>query len=110
MNTPNYFFYIAFLIGAIFVIYRFVLVKKSPLLTDVVQLFLASMAACSSARLFYLVFEGSNSLGDFHPYKDSIVLGAVAVMWVSVQTIAGLVKSSEERRRSAEAEVATETT
>ena len=110
MSTPNYFFYISFALGIIFIIYRFAYIKKAPLLTDVVQLFLAVMAACSSVQLFFFIFEGSKSLGDFQSYKVSIVLGAFAVTWVSLQTLGGLVKNSNAHRRSSEKTGATETT
>ncbi|WP_016954361.1 hypothetical protein [Catenovulum agarivorans] len=110
MNTPNYFFYIAFLVILMFIIYRFSYIKKAPLLTDVVQLFLAVMAACSSFNLLFLVFEGVKSLGDFQSYKESIILGAVAVIWVSIQTMNSLVKSSQAQRQTNSTEPEPETT
>ncbi|MCG6214718.1 hypothetical protein [Vibrio furnissii] len=100
MNTPNYFFYIAFSVIITFILYRLLYIKRAPLLTDVVQLFLATMAACSSLNLLYIVLEGTKELGDFQSYKESIILGAVAVIWVSIQTLTGLVSSSQSIRRS----------
>lgn len=110
MNTPNYFFYITFGFAVVYIVYRFAFVKKSPLLADIIQIFLAVMAGCSSINLIFLVLDDTKSLGDFQGYKESIILGGVAATWVSIQTLAGLVKNSEEHRRSNSEQPQPETT
>ncbi len=86
-SQPNLFIYIALISGLLFVSYSLYQSKKLPVLTDLFTVMLSVAAAFSGIDLCYLVLEGSKVLGDFSDQKLVIVLGGVAVFWVSLLSI-----------------------
>jgi hypothetical protein len=60
-------------------------VKKTPDLADGVMLLLSGATLSTGVKLCYIAFNPPTSLGDDRTY---IVIGGVAVIWVSIQTIA----------------------
>lgn len=90
----DYFIYLSAAMCICFILYRFAYIRKAPVLTDVIQIFLASIACSSSADLIMLIFNEQVDLGDLVKYKESILLGSSAVIWVSVQTIYSIVYQS----------------
>lgn len=97
MTGPNSFIYLSLLAGLIFTIYSLIRIQSLPNLAEVVSLMLSVAAAHSGVALCFYVLEGSKSLGDFKDQKLIIVLGAIAVCWVSLVTCISLVKSLNGR-------------
>ena len=92
MIGPNTFIYTGLASGAIFTAYNLFMLRSLPLLAELFSLMLAVTAAYSGIELCYLVLEGTKKLGDFQDQKLIIVLGSIAVFWVSLLTVVNLVK------------------
>ncbi|NMR27441.1 hypothetical protein HH219_18185 [Pseudoalteromonas sp. NEC-BIFX-2020_015] len=86
-TQPNLFIYVSLIFGVLFVCFSLYKSKKLPILTDIFMVILSVAAAFSGIDLCYLVLEGSKGLGDFTDQKLVIVLGGVAVFWVSLLSI-----------------------
>lgn len=97
MLGPNTFIYAGLASGLLFTAYNLFSARALPLLAELFSLMLAVTAAYSGIELCYLVLEGTNKLGDFQNQKLIIVLGSIAVFWVSLLTVVNLVKGVDAR-------------
>lgn len=97
MFGTNTFIYIAILAGALFTLFNLYSLRKLPLLAELFSLMLSAAAACSGVELCISVLEGTKKLGDFQDQKLTIVLGSIAVFWVSLLTAVNLVKGVAAR-------------
>ena len=96
-SLPNLFIYIALAAGLIFVCYSLYVSKKLPILTDLFSVILAVAAAYSGIELCFLSLDSAKSLGDFENQKLVIILGGVAVFWVSLLTVISSVNQVKRR-------------
>lgn len=102
MASPNAFIYWALLAGGVFTIFNLYSLRALPLLAELFSLMLSVAAAYSGIELCYAVLEGTKKLGDFQDQKLIIVLGSIAVFWVSLLTVVNLVKGVRTRALFAE--------
>jgi hypothetical protein len=92
MITPNAPIYIALLVGIVFTITSLFKSKSLPHLAEFMSVTLSAAAAYSAIVLCFEVLDGTKKLGDFQDQKLTIILGSVAVIWVALLTIIGLVQ------------------
>lgn len=99
MATSNIFIYVALLFAAAFTAFNIYTARRLPLLAELFSIMLSVAAAYSGIELCYAVLEGTRKLGDFQDQKLIIVLGSIAVFWVSLLTVVNLVKGVSDRAK-----------
>lgn len=97
MGNSNAFIYVSLFCGFLFASYNLWKLKSLPLLAELFSLMLSVAAAYSGIVLGYSVLEAGKNLGDFQDQKLIIVLGALAVFWVSLITSVNLVRGVNAR-------------
>lgn len=96
-SYPNAFIYFSLIGGFIFVLFSLLKAKRLPNLTDLFTVMLSLAAAYSGIDLCYLVLDGTKTLGGFSDQKLIIILGGIAVFWVSLLSIISSCKQVFER-------------
>lgn len=90
----NFFFFIGVFLGVLFIlIYIFTIfnIEKIPELADAVILFLSGSAVSAGIKICYIALTASHSGEE----RSHIFIGGVAVIWVSIQTIIGIIKNKK---------------
>ena len=92
MTAPNAPIYIALLAGVLFTLGSLFKSRSLPHLAEFMSVALSASAAYSAIVLCWEVLDGTKKLGDFQDQKLTIILGSVAVIWVALLTIVGLIQ------------------
>jgi len=68
-------------------LYSIFCLKMKPELSDTFLLVLAIFSTYSGLLFYYNLLILEMSLGDFEKFKETISLGALGIIWVSIETI-----------------------
>jgi hypothetical protein len=91
----DFFFFLGVFCGLLLIavyiiqIFREPINCKMPDLADGVVLFISGAAIAASIKVCYIAFDPAIPIGDERTY---IVLGGVAVIWVSIQMLVKIIK------------------
>jgi len=79
--------YISLITAIMYSIYSYFFLDMFPKLDDVFIVILTVITISTAIKTFFDILRGNKSLGDFEEQKYIFSLGALAVIWISIQSI-----------------------
>lgn len=86
--------YIAFIVVVIYLIYSF-FIKIHPDMKNLCKVIIPACTIYTCIYLYYDLFFGDKSLGDYEDYKLYLFLGNTAIIWLSTENLISVLKKQK---------------